>query len=185
MIVPAPVEQLHEAHARFDQSSREQTVVGQTTITRLCTIVVERLLRLTRDVHHFRDTGLHAISQLVLRNPRLRFGMPHGFDLQLIEFVERIERLSPKLAIHARLGWTQTKPDLLWNGIELLDKRSARIHCQTSSCHRWVARRWRSTPQRRVSFRSRSPARKSPKSRVRVDRPAASQCRSVARPEHD
>ena len=44
--VPAPVEELHEAHALLDQPAGEQAVVGEARLARLGAVGLERLLRL-------------------------------------------------------------------------------------------------------------------------------------------
>ena len=101
--VPAPVEELHEAHALFDQPPGQQAVVGEARLARLRAVGFERsACGLLGDVHHLRHASLHAEGQFVLGDARQRFRVAQARGLHLVQVAQRVERLAAQLAVHAR-----------------------------------------------------------------------------------
>ena len=80
MMVPTPIVKLNKPHAVLDEAAGQQTIVGKRRIipfvedsrivstfgrrdeAGLCTVEVEHMLWLLRDVHDIRNCRLHSIS---------------------------------------------------------------------------------------------------------------------------
>ena len=99
--VPAPVEEVHKAHAFFHQAAGEQAVVGEAGFAGLGTVGLDHMFRLLRDVHDLGHAGLHAEGQLVLGDAGDGFRMTKLGDLLLIEILQGIEGLAAHGAVHA------------------------------------------------------------------------------------
>ena len=102
MVVPAPVEELHEANPLLDQSTGEQAVVGEAGSSGFGPVVLHDMLRLFRDVHDLRDGCLHPVRQLVLRDARQCFGMAELSRLNFIEIVQGVQAHPANVSTHAR-----------------------------------------------------------------------------------
>ena len=81
VVVPVGVVELDEPDASFDQTARQQAVVGKRAAAGLGSIELEGFFAFAREVHKFRSARLHPVSHLVGRNSRrdLRvagFGQP-------------------------------------------------------------------------------------------------------------
>ena len=91
MNIPAPIEKLDIANAAFYQSASQQTVVGKGGFPRLRTVELVRVCRLFADVHHLRNTDLHSVSHLILRDAGIDFRTALLGQLHLIQLSQRIE----------------------------------------------------------------------------------------------
>ena len=102
MEVPAPVEEVHEAHAFLDEAAGEEAVVGEAGFAGLGAVGFERRGLLLRDVHDFGHAGLHAESEFVLGDARDRLSVAEFVLLALVQVLERVERGATEVASHAR-----------------------------------------------------------------------------------
>ena len=101
--VPAPVEELHVAHALLDQPAGEQAVVGERRLARA------RRRRASRtffgslaDVHHLGHGDLHAVGQLVLADARQRLGVAELLRARSsFSLSQRVEAAAADVAAHA------------------------------------------------------------------------------------
>ena len=76
MLVPAAMEELHEADAALDQPAGQQAIGGEgagvlTSAPYMSSVACVSLV----DVHQFRHGGLHAKGQLERVDPRLDLGI--------------------------------------------------------------------------------------------------------------
>ena len=77
VLVPAAMQNLHDAHAALDQPAGQQAAVRRRCRAR-CTsgpYMSSVACDLLGEVGEFRHAGLHAEGHLVLRDARLRFGI--------------------------------------------------------------------------------------------------------------
>ena len=102
MEIPAPVEEVHKPHPLLDETTGQQTVVGEARAARFCTVGLEHLLRLSGDVHHLRHAGLHPEGQFILRDPCDGFGITELLGLQFVQVPEGIQAGTPQSPVHAR-----------------------------------------------------------------------------------
>ena len=76
MLVPAAMEDLHEAHAALGQPAGQQAAGREGAgLVHVRAVHVEDRFRLLRDVDQVRHAGLHAEGHLVLGDAGLRFGI--------------------------------------------------------------------------------------------------------------
>ena len=84
--VPAPVEELHEAHALLDQPAGEQAVVREARAARAWRRRPRAPSSAPREMSITSGTDdLHAEGELVLRDARQRFGMAELLRLQFVQ----------------------------------------------------------------------------------------------------
>ena len=118
MVVPAPVKELDEAHAAFDETSREEAVVCKgwvigfvagprvghglkvIPIAWLCAVEVKDVLWFLADVHRIRDGDLHLVGEFVLLDAGDGFGVAEGFFLECVQLAHRIQGLAPQVTVH-------------------------------------------------------------------------------------
>ena len=93
MVVPAFVEELHEAHAALDEPAGEQAVHGEAWLARLGAVQLERLGRFLRHVHEFGRAGLHAVGHLEGIDARGDLGIADRREMPLIKVLHEVERL--------------------------------------------------------------------------------------------
>ena len=119
-MIPAPVIQLHEPDAVFDQTAGQKTIVRKRRVislvqrswivrafrrrykTGLCPVEIQYVLGFPRDIHHFRNRNLHPARQFILSDTshRLRITTPQIF--RPIHFGERIEHAAAQFPVHSR-----------------------------------------------------------------------------------
>jgi len=66
MMIPAPVVELNETHAAFDEAAGQQAVVGEAEFAGLGAVHLVDGLGLLGDIGHLGNGGLHSIGELVL-----------------------------------------------------------------------------------------------------------------------
>ena len=97
MRVPAPVEELHVAHAALDQPAGQQAVVREALPARTGAIERVDLGRLAGDVHRVARRELHPVRHLVLRDARHRLGVPQLLEGPPVEGIHRVDDLPARL----------------------------------------------------------------------------------------
>ena len=92
VVVPALVEELHEAHAFLDKSAGLEAVRGERTrCLHAVAIHREGRWRFLGKVGHLRHAGLHPVGHLSLRKARVDFRIEFGVALVGVELAERVE----------------------------------------------------------------------------------------------
>jgi len=99
MMVPALVEQLHESHAPFHQTSCQQAVIREAGFARLRAILLVNVFGFVGNIHQLGHGRLHAIRHLVLIDACRDFRISYIGQLY---FVEMIDAVDDPLAVFAR-----------------------------------------------------------------------------------
>ena len=102
VLVPAAVEDLHEAHAALDQAARREAAVGERpAVAGIRAVQVERRVGLLGEVGQLGHRGLHAEGHLILLEARGGLGVAGGLVGHLVELGEAVEHLAARGAAHA------------------------------------------------------------------------------------
>ena len=75
VLVPPHIEELNKANSLFGQTPGQKAIVGKRPCAWLTAIQLVDRCGLVRDVHQVGNARLHAVSQFVLGNPRVNFGI--------------------------------------------------------------------------------------------------------------
>ena len=103
MLIPTPVENLHEAHAALHEPPRHQRRARKrATRARFLAVEFVGRRRLARHIRQLGHTRLHAERQLVLLGARLDLGVADLFVAAAIEFTQTVEHFAAQLARDAR-----------------------------------------------------------------------------------
>lgn len=100
VLVPGFVEELHKADSAFQQSTSEQTIIRE-RLSRSGTIKIKSLLALVGEIHQLWCARLHPIGHFKGVDARGNFRIADRIQPQLVERVNRVERISLRLRIDA------------------------------------------------------------------------------------
>ena len=102
MLVPAAVEELHEAHAALEEAPAEQAVRGVAAwAAHLGSVEFERLGLLVGDVRELGHRRLHAERHLVGLDARERLGVACGRRVHRVQLDEIVKLRAPRVAVDA------------------------------------------------------------------------------------
>ena len=97
MLVPAPVEELHESHVPLGEPARQDAVRGvRARLSRIRTVALEHMVRLLGQIHQFRNRGLHAIGHFVLGDARLDLRIPELLRPHAVDLRHRVEHAASR-----------------------------------------------------------------------------------------
>ncbi len=99
--IPTAVVELHEPHAAFHQSTREQAVVGKRGLSWLRAVEVVDRLGLAGDVGELGHARLHPVGEFVRVDACLDLRVAHTRLAQAVQILQGVERLPPQLRVHA------------------------------------------------------------------------------------
>ena len=103
MVVPAPVEQLHEPNVPLGHATRQQAIAREGAgFVDLGAVHVQDGLLLLGDVGQFRNRLLHAKGHFVLAQRCLNFRVAGDALLVVVDLRDHVEHFSPHRAAHAR-----------------------------------------------------------------------------------
>lgn len=124
MVVPIAVIELDEAHATFGETSGEQAIAGEGTVSELATVLLEDSGIFIAEVHEPGDTGLHLESHFILGDAGSDFGI---IDMRLELSIELVDGGDIALIPFARkVGWVLEVEDGIATASELDALVSAR-----------------------------------------------------------
>jgi len=85
MVIPVAVVELDEAHTFLGETAGEQGIAGERARrVHFRTVTFHDRLTFAREVHEFRDTGLHAVGHLGLADAGGLIRNPYFLCLQFI-----------------------------------------------------------------------------------------------------
>ena len=109
MVIPVAVVELDEAHTFLGETTGEQGIAGEGARSiYFRTVTFHDRLTFAREVHEFRDTGLHAVGHLSLADARGDLGVARGGEVESVKFVRAFEEGLALLAREA-FGVAQIK----------------------------------------------------------------------------
>ncbi len=112
MLVPAAVEELHEAHAALDHAPGQQTVAGEApvVVAAVQAVQVADGARLARQVGQLGHRRLHAKGHLVLGDAGVDLRIAEGFGGHLVQLAQAVEHAAARVRIDAgRIGQVQDR----------------------------------------------------------------------------
>ena len=113
VVVPVGMEELHEAHAALDETSREDAVGGVAAwASGIGTVELEDLVGLVGEVGELGHAGLHAEGHLILADAGRDLGVAGAFESASVQFGESVEHLAAESAGKA-LGVAQVEHGIL------------------------------------------------------------------------
>ena len=103
MMIPAHVEQLHEAHATLREAPGEEAVVGIAPgALDVRPVGLEHVLRLVADPHEIGHARLHPEGHLILARPGGDVGIAYELPAAAVDRRDPVERRSARLPVDPR-----------------------------------------------------------------------------------
>src|SRR5262249_40231272 len=104
VLVPAAMEELHEADAALDHAAGEKAVAGEAAVvvTAVDAVHLSNVPRLARQVGQLRHRRLHAEGHLILGDTRVDLRIADGAGGEAVQLVDAVEHAAARVRVDPR-----------------------------------------------------------------------------------